>query len=80
MLVTESKETKLGLSRSVFCGAAMYFVCACVAGFFWYRISFGPRVMPTLGRDPRDDVLGSIVADDFMSGFDVLNQSVASLR
>lgn len=53
MLEKESVETKLAVSRSVFGGAAMYFVCACLAGFCWYRISFGPRVMPTLGHVSR---------------------------
>ncbi|CAN0459334.1 unnamed protein product [Hapterophycus canaliculatus] len=44
-----SEETNLAWSHSVFGAAAMYFVCACLTGYSWYKSSWGAKPLPTMG-------------------------------
>lgn len=49
IIPTDSADKKLALSRPVFGGAAIYLICALLAGFSWYKSSYGMRRLPTMG-------------------------------
>eukprot|EP00903_Cladosiphon_okamuranus_P014987 g13871.t1 len=48
LIPEDSEEVNLARSHSVFGAAAMYFVCACLTGYSWYKSSF-LRPLPTMG-------------------------------
>lgn len=49
IMAKDSATTKMARSSSVFGAAALYFVCACLTGYSWYRSAWGARPLPTMG-------------------------------